>query len=237
MPNREGLLLSVLGGKGSASTFADRVDRRVPGQPVAVRLQRRPRVVVEPGVLDVRVGKRLGDAAVERGARVGVDPVAAVVALQVDDVDGAGRSELGHDLVRPAVARVHLEAQGRGELEPRADVAAGRDDEGQRPRLAADGLGDRLSSLSQREVERGALVGPARVVVVDSELVQPRGEGRERPLAGERQYRSRGGRRVVDLWLVVDVLAKPLLARAPEVDDRRLPCEPPSPENESVSSS
>jgi hypothetical protein len=89
-------------------------------------------VLVDPRVLDVRVGKGVHDAAVELRAGIGVDPLAAVVPLEVDDVDRAGRRELRDDLVRPAVARVDLEAERGRELQPGADVTARRDDEPER---------------------------------------------------------------------------------------------------------
>ena len=88
----------------------DRVDREVPREPVAVRLEHGPRLVVDARVLEPRLRERLGDAAVELRRRRRVDPVAVVQALEVDDVDGAGRGELRDDLVRPLVARVELEA-------------------------------------------------------------------------------------------------------------------------------
>ena len=69
MPIRDGLTLIVLGRNGSASMSGDAVDRRVPGDPVAVRAQRLVGARVgQVGVLEPGVRERLGDA---RGRRSG----------------------------------------------------------------------------------------------------------------------------------------------------------------------
>jgi hypothetical protein len=127
------------------------VDREVPGEPVAIRLQNRPRLVRDARVLEPRVREGPRDATVELGRRRRVHPLALVQALQIDDVDDASRGELRHDLVRPLVARIELEADLRIELAPLADGALG-DREADRPRLAADDLGERAPRLPERKI-------------------------------------------------------------------------------------
>ena len=157
----------------------DRVDREVPGDPVAMRLEHRIGLLVQARILEPGVRKRAGDAAVELGGGGGVDPFALVEALQVDDVDGAGGGELGHDLVGPGVAGVELEADSRGDGAPAGDVALG-DDEADGLRLAADCFGQREAVLAQGEVERRRLESPGPV----ARLVGDEGrEGVERVLA------------------------------------------------------
>ena len=140
----------------------DGVDREVPGEPVAVRLEHGPRLVVDARVLEPGLRERLGDAAVELGGRRRVDPVAVVEPLEVDDVDGAGRRELRDDVVGPLVARVELEADLRVERAQLRDGALG-DDERDRPRLARDGIRERAPRLPERQVERRRLEPPDAV--------------------------------------------------------------------------
>ena len=146
----------------------DGVDDRVPGDPVAVRLQDRIGLLGQRRVLDERLREALRHQAVE--PRVGrlVDDRAAVLALQVDRLDRPELRELGYERVVPRAARVELELQAGVVLEPPADAGARRrvaevhrHDEADRPHLALDGIGERSARLPERQVERGALEGPA----------------------------------------------------------------------------
>ena len=67
----------------------DRVDGRVPGDPVAVRLEHGGGAVVQVGVLDPRRREALGDQPVELRVACLVDGRALVGALEVDGVDRA----------------------------------------------------------------------------------------------------------------------------------------------------
>src|SRR5207244_7244700 len=103
--------------------------------------------------------------------------------LVVDDVDGSSRGQLLNELVRPPGSGVELEAQLGVELQPAPQrlgrgwiTETGRDDEGHRPWRPAQRLSERAPRLPQSEVERGTLVGPALVRLVDLER---RGEGLE----------------------------------------------------------
>ena len=68
--------------------------RRVPGDPIGVRLEHGPGLVVQIGVLEVGVGEGLGDGAVELGVGLDVDWRAAVKPLQVEDVDARDLRQL-----------------------------------------------------------------------------------------------------------------------------------------------
>ena len=83
------LELIAFGGHSQRLDVGDRVDRRVPGDAVGERLEQRPGLVVDVGVLELGVGEGLGDLPVELGVGLDVDRGAAVVALEVEDVDGA----------------------------------------------------------------------------------------------------------------------------------------------------
>ena len=87
------------------------MDRRVPGDPVADRLEERPGLVVDVGVLEPGVGEGLDQLRVELGVGLDVDRGAFVEALEVERVDGAGLDQRGDQLVVPVVGRVELEAQ------------------------------------------------------------------------------------------------------------------------------
>ena len=58
LPKRDGFEFRQRGGHVERLDVGDRVDREVPGQPVAVRLEHRPRLVVQPGVLEPRLRER-----------------------------------------------------------------------------------------------------------------------------------------------------------------------------------
>ena len=94
-----------LGRERERLDVGDRVDRRVPGDAVAVGLEHGVGLGVgEVGVLEPRVGQRLGDPAVERGVGVDVDRRALVGALEVDRGDRAGLDELLDQLAGPVRA-------------------------------------------------------------------------------------------------------------------------------------
>ena len=94
-------MFTVRGGQRSASMSstewieASQVTRSWCGSRTASRLGREGRV------LEPRAPEPVDDAAVERRIRRGVDDRAVVLALEVDRVDGAGRGELGDQLLRP----------------------------------------------------------------------------------------------------------------------------------------
>ena len=194
----------------------DGMDREVPGEPPLVRLEHGARLVVQAGVLEPRLRESLGDAAVELCRRRRVEPVALVQALEIDDVDGAGGSELGDDLVRPRVARVELEAKSGVEVEQLPDRAL-RDDERDRPRLPLERSGERASGLPQREVEGRRLESPGPVARL---VGDERRERVERVLAGQ-VGQSVQGERELQLAVVADVLADALVPCAVQVDDGR----------------
>ena len=214
----------------------DRVDRRVPGDAVAVGLEHGVGLGVgQVRVLEPRVRERLGDALVEGGVRVDVHRRALVGALEVDRRDRSGGREPVDQRLVPVRGAVELELQPRVLLEPPADeVEVGRaadpqrGDEVDRRLLAAERLRQRLAGLAQAEVERGALDRPAAVVAEGRhprlarreqlELADVLAERRERPRAGQRQVGAARLLRALVLGAVGDVLAEALLAGALEVE-------------------
>ena len=122
-----------------------------------MRLEDRDRLLGQGGVLEPRVRQPLRDPAVQHRVGRRVDDGAAVVALEVDRVDGPGRRELRDELVGPLRIGVELEAEVRVELEPRVHALGQgrvsephRDDERHRPRLAAERVSERPAGLPQR---------------------------------------------------------------------------------------
>ena len=211
------------------------MDGRVPGDAVPVGLEervdlRRQRRVLDPGLREGR-----DDTAVEVGIRLLVHDRPAVEALEIDRVHGAGRAQLGDQLVAPGRRRVELEAQSGVGVEPPPDrvdrgrlAQAQRHDEGQRARLPPEHLVQRTPGLAQGEVERGAVERPPPVEARDLPLgllgkqVERRDQLAERGdgvLSGERLDRPRGLQRLVVDRVVGDVLADPLLARATKAND------------------
>ena len=92
----------------------------------------------------------------------------------------------------------------------------------------------RLAGLTQREVERGRLERPHAIELRDlalwrlGEQLERRdvlGERADRPVADERQRRSRLLQDLLVDGVVDDVLAEALLTSALEVEDRRLALE------------
>ena len=138
----------------------------------------------------------------------GVRELVAIVALEVDRVDGPGRRQLVEETWRcePVGHRIELEAQvgvggepsrhrleGRGVAEPEAGG------ETHRPRRAAEHLVQALPGLAQREVGGRRLEAPAQVVgILVGELRRHVGEQVEgREMVGELVERERAGERVV----------------------------------------
>src|SRR5919108_1582890 len=142
----------------------DRMDGRVPGDAVVVRLENRPRLVSEGRILEPSIRERDRDASVEERIRGLVDRSAFVGALEVERVDCAESDELRDDLLRPRARRVELEADARVSLdeaqhriERRWVAEAERDDVADRLRRAPHGSGERLTRLTKRKIERSAL--------------------------------------------------------------------------------
>ena len=214
----------------------DGVDRRVPGDAVAVGLEHGVGFGVgQVRVLEPRVRERLGDAPVERRVRVDVDGRALVGALEVDRRDRSGGRQPVDQRLVPVRGAVELEAQPGVHLEPPADRVEARRaadpqrrDEVDRRLLAPERLRQRLAALAQREVERGALHRPAAVeaegghsrlaVGEEVERAHVLAEGPERPRALERQVRAARLLGALVLGAVGDVLPEPLLAGALQVE-------------------
>ena len=149
-------------------------------------------------------GRPCHDSPVERGVGHGVDGRPAVLALEVDRVDGARGGELLDQLVRPVGRRVELEPRRRDSARARrAGAPSSRARRGASRRRtsaagrAADRVSERAACLAEREVEGGALERPAAVVEVRVLLglvVEERQrrevlrERVERPLAAQRQH-------------------------------------------------
>ena len=153
------------------------MDRRVPGDPVAVRLEHGIGLRGQRRVLDPSVREAGGDALVEHGVRRLVDDGAVVGALEVDGVHRARGCELLDEVVTPVARRIELEARrriARQQLPEHVDrLEALRDDEVHCAGLSAHGIGERALGLAQREVERGALEPPPAVVVERVALERP----------------------------------------------------------------
>ena len=169
--------------EGQADDVGDGVDRRVPRDPIAVRLEDGIRLVVQRGILQPRVRKRERDARVEGRIRRLVDRRSLVGALEVERVDRAGLDELVDQSVVPRPCRVELHAQVGIEVEPGAErrdrrrvAEPHRRDEAEGLGLALERLGERLARLAKGEVERRALESPA---AIRAELVERRAGGPE----------------------------------------------------------
>ena len=210
------------------------VDRRVVGDAVRVRREqlRDLREVVR--VLEQRVRER-GDHALVHGEQLRqLGHVEPVLALEVDDLDGLRRGDLGDQLRRPGRDGVELEAQAGVAVEPDAQrrerrriAQAERVDEADRAGLAAEDLVQRLARLVERQVERGGLERPVAPAARDVplrrhrplvELVQALAQRAEGPLAGQRQHGAGGVQRGRLVLVGRHVLAQPLVALAAQVD-------------------
>src|SRR4051812_8457464 len=154
-----------------------RVKRRVPRHAVHVRLQDRPGLVVDVGILEIGVGKRLRDGPIELRVGLDVDGRAPVETLQIEDVHRRQLVKLGDQRLVPVIFGVELEPQRRVLLQPLADRLRGGAtwigpedgqargaDEAQRPGLPPHDLPEWLARLAKREVKRRALERPAPVV-------------------------------------------------------------------------
>ena len=183
LPNRDGLKLSVRGGKGRPTMSATEWIGASQVIRVAVRLEDGIRLLVQRGILHPRVRKRERDARVEGRIRRLVDRRSLVGALEVERVDRAGLDELVDQSVVPRPCRVELHAQVGIEIEPGAErrdrrrvAEAHRRDEAKGLGLALERLGERLARLAKGEVERRALESPA---AIRAELVESRAGGPE----------------------------------------------------------
>ena len=213
------------------------VDRAVPGDAVAVGRQRCVRLGnAEVGILEPDVRERLGDAPVELGVGGDVGQLVAIVALEVDRIDGSGRRDLLEEPRRcePVGHRVELEAQVgvggeplRHRLERRGVAQPEAGDEMQRPRRAAEHLVQALAGLAQCEVGGCRLEAPATVVGILVGELRPHvwkqverrevlGELAERERAGERVVRAAVDHGLRDRRPLGDVLAATLSALAVE---------------------
>src|SRR3954454_4426155 len=155
---------------GQRLDVGDRVDRLVPGDPVAVGLEQALRPVLERRILDPRTGQPLDDAPVQAVLGRHRHGEVAVGALEVDDIDAAQLRELRDDAVVPAGRGVQLEAQPGVLAQPRPERAqvgrvpdADRRHEGHRPGLPTDGVLQREAVLAQGQVERRAFERPPAV--------------------------------------------------------------------------
>ena len=195
LPKRDGLKLSVRGGKGRPTMSATEWIGRVPGDPVAVRLEDGIRLLVQRGILEPRVRKRERDARVEGRVRRLVDRRALVGALEVDRVDRACLDELVDQSVVPRPCRVELEAQVGIEIEQARSgaIVAGSpnriDATKRRPAAprARRASAERLARLAKGEVERRALESPA---AIGAELVEqpgPAGQSDRRSTSSEKE--------------------------------------------------
>ena len=145
-PNRDGLEFSICGAERERVDVGDGVDRRVPGDPVAVRLEDLGLLAGrDVGILDQRVRQRLDDEPVQARRRGPLVRAPGVRLLEVDHVHRIEGRELGDELLRPARLRVELEPHALERVQPlRASVRQRRgDDEGHRPRLAPEHLVER----------------------------------------------------------------------------------------------
>src|SRR5439155_11785974 len=222
-------------GPGKLLDVLDRVDDRVPGDPIAVRLQHRLGLGGEGRILEPGVCEAFRNELVEGRVRRRVDDGAPVLAFQVDRVDRPGRGKLGHEVRRRGRARVELEAKRGIQVEPGADAVrrrrvaeAHRHDERDRMWLGGDGLTERAPALPQSEIERCALERPAAVVDVawlrgllaeerlSREMLR---EGMRGPRAGQWEIAAASLHAVVLGSVVRDVLSDSLLARPVQVDD------------------
>ena len=229
---------------GPLLDVGERVQRRVPGDPVVEGSQHLAGLVVDVGVLEVGVGEALGDRAVELRVGVDIHGGAHVHPLQVEHPHRGEPGDLLDQPRVPVVLGVELELELRVAGEPVGDrlgrgpgllVAeageAGRADEAKRLRVALDHLPEGEPSLAQGQVEGRRLVGPAAIVARRRVLGRRGGEQVER--ADQLACRTEGGRggQVEDRPRVAmgdvieggvdDVLADPLLTLAVQVDDRR----------------
>ena len=152
---------------------------------------------------------------------------AAVLPLQIDDVDVAPARELSDELVRPVGVRVELEAKVGIEREPLGnECGSRRARERDRTVLAPERVAERPTRVAERQVERRRLEPPAPVVEIRV-LVGRAGRKEVRPsrcaesessVQSPARSRLRGAVLRVLVGRVGDVLADPLGAAADEMD-------------------
>ncbi len=219
--------LDVHEARAEPPDVVDRVHRSIPAQARLGAAEGHASRVRQGGVLDDRVREALDHGPVEAGIGRLVDARAVVLPLQVDDANPIGLGETADESLAPVARRVELELEPGIELTPTPDLRPGRDDEPDGPVRTAERLAEGDPALPQREVERGALEGPAPVVP-RCRLLRLGGEERQALEVGrERRDREPPGERqlgrivVVRLRLVDDVLASAGLASAAQQDGRR----------------
>src|SRR5436305_5120771 len=109
------------------------MDRRVPGDAVAVGPQKLVDLRDQGRVLDPGLRERLHHTGVEGGVGLLIYDRAPVETLEVDGVDRAGLAQLRDQVAVPVRRRVQLEAEGWVGVEAAADrVDRGRVAEAQR---------------------------------------------------------------------------------------------------------
>src|SRR5256885_15893114 len=86
------------------------MNRRIPGDPVAMWTQDLVSVVGQRRVFEPGLGEALGDPAVKRNVRRSQVRI-RVEGLVIDDNDGFGRGQGANELVSPLTGRVQLEAR------------------------------------------------------------------------------------------------------------------------------
>ena len=179
-------------------------------------LQGRDRRRRQCGILDPRVGERVGDPRVELGVRRRAE-LAAVDPLEVERVDA--RVEGRDHVVGPVGVGVELEAKiGYGSSQP--STFAIRVETTKRSGFgASDRVSEREPGLPQREVERRRLERPAPVLGL-ARLKER--ERVERVPAGEGQLPPPRLELGLCAGVVVDLLAAALHAVAVQ-HDRRAP--------------
>ncbi len=169
--------------------------------------------------------------------RRGILHLEAVLALEVDRVDRAGRRDLVDERRLPARLRVELEADSGRAGEPPAHrldrrllAEAERVDEAHRLRLEPEHVVQRAAGLAEREVEGRRLERPAteaqrhvplRRLRPQREPAELLAEAGQRPLAREGQRRLGLVQRGAVLAERRDVLAQPLRSGAHEPHVRR----------------
>ena len=119
-------------------------------------------------ILQIRVREGRERVVVQREQGRRILDLGAVLALEVDRVDGARRGDLVDQRRRPARLGVELEVDVGGAVEPPAQrldrrwlAEAQRVDEAHRLRLEAEHVVQRPAGLAQRQVERRGLERPA----------------------------------------------------------------------------
>ena len=196
LPNRDGLKLSVRGGKGRPTMSA--TEWIGASQVIRSRCGSRTGSVslVQRGILQPRIREGQRDARVEGRVRRLVDRRPLVGALEVERVDRACLDELVDQSIVPRPGRVELHAQVGIEIEPGAERRDRRRVAEPHRRDEAKGLGLALERLGQRLARPGAGRGRAprsRMPSGDKDGTG-RGRGRRARATGARRAPRRSRR-------------------------------------------